>query len=540
MLRPPLLTLGLLAGSTWAVNYTEPYRPQYHFSPARNWMNDPAGLVYHDGTYHLFFQYNPGGIEWGNMSWGHATSNDLTHWNEQDIALLARGYPGTVTEMFFTGSAVADTNNTSGFGANGQVPLVAMYTSYYPSNQTLPSGKQIRTDQQSQSIAYSLDQGMTWTTLDAENPIILNPPAPYQDQYQNFRDPFVFWHEPTRKWVLVTSLAEIHKLVIWTSDNLRDWSVVSEFGPVNAVGGVWECPNLFALPVDGDATRSKWVMVVGLNPGGPPGTVGSGTQYFIGDFNGTAFVPDPTSIYSANTTDKWLDWGPDYYAAAGYNGLPEDAHVQLGWMNNWQYGQKIPTDPWRSAMATPRHLSLKTIDQQITLLQQPQENWKSIRKGKRESYSWPSFEQGTKDLGSQGKTLDLDLTFAARDASSSATSEFGIIVQSTADGSQQTRVGYDFAKRQVFVDRRQSGQDAFDTTFANEYRANMTAGLDGTLHLRILVDWSSVEVFGGEGETTLTAQIFPSEDATYARLYSTGGNTADVTLEIQQLGSIWE
>lgn len=380
-----------------------------------------------------------------------------------------------------------------------------------------------------------MDSGITWTTLDSENPIILNPPAPYQGQYQNFRDPFVFFHELTQKWVLVTSLAEIHKLLIWTSDNLKDWSVVSEFGPANAVGGVWECPNLFAVPVDGDTARTKWVLVVGLNPGGPPGTVGSGMQYFIGDFNGTTFVPDPESVFPGNATANWFDWGPDYYAATSFNGLPDDGHIQLGWMNNWQYGTKIPTYPWRSAMATPRQISLKTMNQKIALLQQPKENWGSITNGKDQSYSWQSVEEGTKDLGPQGKTLDIRLGFS----DSNSATEFGIIVQSTPNGSQQTRVGYDFEKRQVFVDRRSSGQSAFDETFATEYRAGLAPDVDGALHLRVLVDWSSVEVFGGEGETTLTAQIFPSENATYARLFSTGGSTENVTLGISKLSSIW-
>lgn len=175
--------------------------------------------------------------------------------------------------------------------------------------QTLDNGKEIRLDQQAQSIAYSLDNGMTWTPYDADNPVIQYPPAPYESQYENFRDPFVFWHEESQKWVLVTTLAEIHKLVIYTSVNLKDWSVASEFGPFNGVGGMWECPNLFPLPVDNHVTIKKWVMVVGLNPGGPPGTVGSGNQYFIGDFNGTVFTPDPESIHPGNETSNWLDWG---------------------------------------------------------------------------------------------------------------------------------------------------------------------------------------------------------------------------------------
>ncbi|KAJ5183104.1 Extracellular exo-inulinase inuE [Penicillium capsulatum] len=518
--------------------YTEPYRPQYHFSPAKYWTNDPAGLVYHDGTYHLYFQYNAGGIEWGNMSWGHATSPDLTHWDEQPMALLARGFPGNLTEMFFTGSAVADVNNTGGFGSDGKVPLVALYTSYYPTAQTLPSGKVVRKEQQSQSIAYSLDEGMTWTTHDSANPIIQDPPTPYEKQFSNFRDPFVFRHEESQKWVLVTALAEIHKLLIWTSDNLRDWTVASEFGPVNAVGGVWECPNLFPLAVDNSPAKSKWVLVIGLNPGGPPGTVGSGTQYLIGEFNGTTFVPDDDSVYPGNKTANWMDYGPDYYAAASYNGLPAEQRVQIGWMNNWQYGAKIPTSPWRGAMASPRRLSLKTIGQKTVLLQQPHENLKTIRSERAKHYSWDSLPAGSKDLGSAGKQLDLELSFA--DDRTSKATQFGIMVQTTSDLTQQTRIGYDFHARQMFVDRRKSGNTTFDDTFASEYRAPLAPGQDGRVHLRILVDWSSLEVFGGDGESTLTAQIFPDLSATHAGLFSSGGSTEDITLDVWEMSSIWK
>ncbi|KAJ5099371.1 Extracellular exo-inulinase inuE [Penicillium argentinense] len=522
------LSLGLLASPTFAINYTQPYRPQFHFSPTKNWMNDPAGLIYHNGNYHLYFQYNPGGIEWGNMSWGHATSDDLTHWQEQPVALLARGFPDNVTEMFFTGSAVADEQNTSGFGAGGKTPLVALYTSYYPIAQTLPSGKEVKTNQQSQSLAYSLDDGTTWTTYDAGNPVIHNPPSPYEEEYQNFRDPFVFWHAETRKWIMVSTLAGIHKLALWTSDNLKDWSHASFFGPFNAVGGVWECPNLFPLDLD---SSTKWVMVMGLNPGGPPGTVGSGTQYFIGDFDGTTFVPDEDSVYEGNKSANWMDWGPDFYAAASYNGL--DERMAVGWMNNWQYGEKIPTYPWRSAMSTPRQLSLKTIGGKPTLIQRPHAQIQSIE-GKDHSSSWKFFEEGTQDLGSVGKTLDIELSFSASNAT-----DFGIIVQATPDFKEQTKIGYNFTSQMIFVDRRNSGESSFDGTFASIYHAPLAPSYDGTVHLRILVDWSSVEVFGGQGETTLTAQIFPDRSATFARLFSNGGGVEDVKVDMKRVSSIW-
>ncbi|KAJ5317431.1 hypothetical protein PENANT_c074G01825 [Penicillium antarcticum] len=544
VLLETVMALGLLASSASGLNYTEPYRPQYHFSPNKGWMNDPTGLLYHDGTYHLFFQYNPGGIEWGNMSWGHATSEDLTHWEEQPVAFLARGYPNNVTEMFFTGSAVADVNNTSGFGVDGKIPLVAMYTSMYPLSQTLPSGKEVLAEQQSQSIAYSLDNGKTWTTYDAANPVIHNPPTPYEMEYENFRDPFVFWHGETQKWIAVTALSKIYKLLIWTSTNLKDWSVLSEFGPKNAVGGVWECPNLFPLPLssnDSDNKQiTKWVMVLGLNPGGPPGTIGSGTQYFIGDFDGTTFTPDSGSVYPGNETANWLDWGPDFYAAASFNGLPAGERVNLAWMNNWQYGAAIPTDPWRSAMSIPRRLSLEMVNEKVTLLQRPHENLQSIMGHSDVSHSWNTVSEGSVDLGSLGKAFHVSLSFADHDSDSSRASEFAIAVRGSFDFEQQTLVGYNFTSKEVFVDRRVSGDVAFDGTFGSIYHTALAADCDGRVDLRIFVDWSSVEVLGGKGEVSLTSQIFPDGDSTHARLVSVEGSTGDVDIRVNGVASVWE
>ncbi|KOS36953.1 hypothetical protein ACN38_g12270 [Penicillium nordicum] len=529
------LAVGLFAGIANAFDYDQPYRGQYHFSPQENWMNDPSGLLYHNGIYHLFFQYNPGGMEWGNMSWGHATSKDLTHWEEQPVAFLARGYGSNVTEMYFTGSTVADVNNTSGFGKDGKTPLVAMYTSSYPLAQTLPSGKIIQENQQSQSLAYSLDDGITWTTYDSANPIIHNPPAGYEDQYNEFRDPFVFWHEESQQWVVITALAAVHKFVIYTSDNLKDWKLASEFGPYNAQGGVWECPSLFKLPLDGGKS-TKWVIAAGLNPGGPPGTVGSGNQYFVGEFDGTTFTADADSVYDGNATANWMDWGPDFYAATGYNGLAIDDHIQIGWMNNWQYGVKIPTESWRSHMSIPRHLALKTIGDKVTLVQQPQEAWSSIlSKHSAYSHDYKSVREGSTAVGTTGETIKIDLSFSA----TSTASEFAIAIRGSTDFTEQTLIGYDFVNKQVFVDRTQSGDVSFDDTFASVYRGPLAADGDDRVNLSIFVDRSSVEVFGGQGETTLTAQIFPSADAINAKLVSTGGATQGVKLDIFNIASTW-
>ncbi|KAL2861167.1 glycoside hydrolase family 32 protein [Aspergillus lucknowensis] len=527
------LALGGLASSVGAA-YMEPYRPQFHFSPQRNWMNDPNGLVFHDGVYHLFYQYNPGGDTWGAMSWGHATSSDLAHWTQQPIALQARGFPDAITEMYFSGTVVVDEDNTSGFGEDGKTPLVAMYTSMYPVEQTLPSGKQIQANQQAQSIAYSLDNGMTWTTYDAANPVILDPPAPYQDQFREFRDPSVFWHADTAKWVAVLSLAQLHKVLFFTSDNLKNWTLESEFGPANAIGGVWECPSIFPLSLDDSQT--KWVLMLGLNPGGPPGTTGSGTQYIVGQFDGTTFTADPDSIDDASA--NWLDRGPDFYAALGWNGLPQNNRTIIAWMNNWQYGGAIPTDPWRSAMSAPRELALKTINGKATIVQNPVDTWQSVRRGGNTS-TFPTVNDGTRNLGPLGKTLDIELSFANREAGSgSEASEFGVAVAANEDLTELTRVGYDFATQEVFVDRTLSGDVSFDGTFASVYRAPLAPSADGRVALRILVDWSSVEVFGGQGEASITSQIFPSEGSEYVGLFS-AGTTTNVRLRVKGVRSTW-
>ena len=725
--------------------------------------------------------------------------------------------------------------------------------------------------QQAQSIAYSLDAGTTWTTYDAANPVILSPPAPYADQWRDFRDPFVFWHEPTQKWVSVISLAQLHKLLIYTSPNLKEWTYTSEFGPVNAVGGAWECPGIFPLSLDGNEAKTKWVVQVGLNPGGPPGVVGSGTQYFVGNFNGTAFVADsntqplsPTSTSASPSTStgsqssvtcscpaatgdatfqdfegtadfasrgwvatgglagaapaqgtlpgqqtvsgyagtrlvntflngdsttgtltsppftisrplisfligggnapgvqcinlkiggqvvrtttgsnseqllpaswdvtaligqvavieitdlsttgwghvlidqitftgdatphppntdavfgfnwtstfasqgwtatgdlvgkspaqgtlagqqvvtgyrgnfvntfyngdattgtlvsppftisrplinfligggnapgvqcinlkvggqvvrtatgsnseqllpgnwdvtaligqtavieiadlsttgwghiladeisfsdvspeprgtNWMDWGPDYYAAAPFNGLPSADRTNIAWMSNWQYASNIPTSPWRGVLSIPRKLSLKTINGWSTLIQQPAANWTTLQTGTY-SNALNTVAEGTQVIPLSGKSLDITVAFS--DRNSASPSQFGLLLRATSDLTQQTRIGYDFGDKRMFVDRTKSGNVGFDGTFSNTYYAPLVPGSDGKVTMRILLDSSSVEVFGGKGEVTLSAQIFPQDAGVNVCLFSTGGSTNGVTIDAKVLGSAFD
>ncbi|PNP41513.1 hypothetical protein TGAMA5MH_06614 [Trichoderma gamsii] len=321
--------MSLLSRLSWAAlfalvgadSYKEPFRPQYHFSPAKNWINDPNGLVFHKDKYHMFYQYNPTGNVWGNISWGHAVSNDLLHWSELPIALDAfRAPSGPLTELYFSGSAVVDAGRSSGFGNKGQTPLVAVYTSLYTQDMTLPSNQTVRNGQQSQSIAYSLDDGLTWSEYEG-NPVILGPPSAYSDQYQNFRDPFVFWYAAGQHWVMVVSLAQEHRILLYKSSDLKEWTITGDFGSVNAVSGAWECPGLFPLPVDGNDHDIKWVLMVGINPGAVAIPQGSGTQYFIGTFDGSNFTADPGTILSSPVPAHYTvyeDWNKTSFAASSW------------------------------------------------------------------------------------------------------------------------------------------------------------------------------------------------------------------------------
>ncbi|MFP1625872.1 GH32 C-terminal domain-containing protein [Streptomyces sp. 5K101] len=816
--------------------FTEAHRPQFHFSPAKNWMNDPNGLVYFKGEYHLLYQYNPSGNTWGNMSWGHAVSKDLVHWEELPLAI-----PHDDEEMVFSGSAVVDRDNTSGFGTRENPAMVAVYTSAYKEG-----GKQ------AQSLAYSTDRGRTWTKY-AGNPVL-------DIGSKEFRDPKVQWHAPTRSWLMTVSLSTEHKVRFYSSKDLKHWTHLSDFGPQGAVGGVWECPDLFPLPVDGDPDRIKWVLVVNINPGGIAG--GSAAQYFVGDFDGKRFVPDddgsytppaglvmqdfersdygsnqgrwettgtafgdgpaklpadgppgvtgvegrgyvdsfhgddaatgtltspaftvtspyvnfkvgggrhphdpaavltdgpvpppagtvladfegegygdwtatgeafgdgpaagtlpgqhpvsghlggglvntflrgdattgtltspdftidkdyvnfligggrhpsatdaPTAvrlivdgkvvrsatgkdsealnwaswdvrelagrtarieIVDANTGGwghinvdhimlsdtrarprstetsvnllvdgkvvqsvtgsdsgaldwasfdlrahigkpariqlvdmntagwghliadrfvaadepavssvrraQWVDHGKDYYAAVSWEGAPDGRRHMIGWMNNWQYGNHIPTSPWRSAQSIPREMALRTVDGRIRLTQRPVRTVASLREGPAVTAQGVQVADGSAPLAggrADGKALDIDATFSLRDAD-----RFGLKVR-TGPGGQETVIGYDAGTQELYVDRTRSGAVDFSDDFPGVQRAPLKAR-DGKVRLRILVDWSSVEVFGGRGEAVITDQIFPDAAGDGVELFAEGGSVRLDTATVHHLGS---
>ena len=812
------------AAQTDSVTYREPFRPQFHFTPAKNWMNDPNGLVYYKGEYHLFYQHNPFGDTWGHMSWGHAVSRDLVHWKHLPVAIPEQG-----NEAIFSGSAVVDKKNTSGLGTRKNPPMVAIYTSAYP-------------DDQEQSLAYSIDRGRTWTKYSG-NPVL-------DDADREFRDPKVFWYEPEQKWVMVLAKAVQRKVGVYASKDLKTWEHLSDFGPANATAGIWECPDLFPLPVDGNRRNKKWVMVVSLNPGSIAG--GSGTQYFVGDFDGTRFTADNVQPYTppagevfedfeasdygdwtttgtafgsgpatgplpgqqtvsgfvgdrlvnsfldfdssqgtltsptfrisrdyinllvgggahehnpeagdgtpppgelfggfestyeaegweptgdfagtqpfrggegrmgeqsvdtffgangnngdpltgrivspeftitrdyinfmiaggphtgdartsvdlvvdnevartasghetgnlnwvawnvndligktahveivdlntggwghiladhfmfadapakirsdetavnllvggdvvrstagkesevldwvawnvrdligqeaqiqivdrnsggwghiladqitfadaaAQSTEQrasWLDYGKDYYAAVSWNDVPDGRRLMIGWMNNWQYANQIPTSPWRSAMSVPREIGLRTIDGRTELVQSPIRELRRLRTGPRYELEDRTVRAGSWPLsgrGASGRALEIKADFKLRDAD-----RFGLKVRAGDD--EETVIGYDAAAGELYVDRTRSGNVGFNPNFPGVQRAPLAARND-KVRLRILVDWSSVEVFTREGHRVITDQLFPNDTSQAVKLFADGGTVKVEKLTIRRMRSAW-
>ena len=480
--------------------YNDTHRPQFHFSPKANWMNDPNGMVYHNGTYHLFFQYYPEGTIWGPMHWGHATSKDLVHWNEQAIAL----YPDSLG-WIFSGSAVYDKDNTSGLGKNGKMPLVAIFTHH---NSKLE--KEGRKDYQYQSIAYSLDEGQTWTKYEG-NPVLQNPGI------IDFRDPKVRWNEDVRKWIM--TLATKDRITFYSSPDLKNWNKESEFGEnVGAHGGVWECPDLFPMSLNG---KTMWVLLVSINPGGP--NKGSATQYFVGDFDGKTFKP-----YSTET--KWVDWGTDNYAGVTWSNTG-DRRIFLGWMSNWQYANVVPTEKWRSAMTIPRELSLKAIDNSIFLASEPV---KELRKIMPKTYTMNNtLVNGSLDLSDQIQAFNgqYQLKF-----SSDQMTNYSIVLSN--DEGEELVIGFDKKANQYYIDRSKAGKIDFEKGFGAKHtapRISVDAGTDVTL----VVDVASVELFADGGLTVMTDIVFPNKTLNKVSIKSVDGLMLK-SLSYSKIDGIWK
>ncbi len=464
----------------------EQYRPLFHFSPKAHWINDPNGMVYYKGTYHLFYQYYPDATVWGPMHWGHTTSKDMVHWQEQPIAL----YPDSLGYIF-SGSAVVDANNTSGFGKNGQTPLVAIFTHHNPKLE-----KQNPEKTQYQSIAYSLDEGKTWTKY-AGNPVLPNPGI------TDFRDPKVRWYEPQKKWIM--TLATKDRVTFYSSPNLKNWSRESDFGKdAGAHGGVWECPDLFPLKHN---DKDVWVLIVNINPGGP--NQGSAAQYFLGDFDGKTFQP-----YSTKT--KWMDYGPDNYAGVTFSNTG-NRMVLMGWMNNWQYANKVPTASWRGATTVPRELGVKEVNNELHLTSTPVKELNALD-GKTTTLTNLAVN-GSTDLtaktGGQYNTFKVEL-------SAPATADFALVL--TNEQGNELAIGYDKSANVYYIDRTKSGKTNFEKDFGKRNTAPRLS-TDKTVLLTLLVDVASAELFADNGLSVMTSVFFSTNELTKLSIRSATGAT---------------
>lgn len=485
-----------MAAGAWGqlAGYDQPYRPQVHFSPREHWTNDPNGLVFFRGEYHLFFQYNPFGDQWGHMSWGHAVSRDLLHWRELPVAI-----PEQDGEMVFTGSVVVD-RNTSGLCRRERECLVAVYTGHRSTPELT---------RQTQNLAFSLDQGRSWTRYRG-NPVI-------DLHMADFRDPSVFWDEKLNRWVMAVALPKQHKVRFYSSSNLTNWTERSDFGPTGDVDGDWECPDLLHIPAE-NGTSGMWMLKVGINPGAPQG--GSGEQYFLGEFDGNRF-----NLSSQSGSKGWTNYGKDDYCAISFNHLPAGAKpVLIGWMNNWQYASKLPTSPWRGQMSLPRRLSLVSDQDGLAAKQVP--DIAGLQEGKAE-YSFP---------GSSPKTLRLDAPFEI-DLRFDPGEEKLFGVRFYSDEQHWTEIEFDREMGQLVMDRTKSG-----AMVGEGFRSRTTATLapGRAFDLRLVVDRSSIEAYAQNGTIAMTNLIFSPSQSNRVELFSKSGKPVAAKGVSWKLSSIWK
>jgi fructan beta-fructosidase len=485
------------------VTDVEAHRPGFHFTPDSMWMNDPNGMVFFEGEYHLFYQYYPDSTVWGPMHWGHAVSRDLVKWEHLPIAL----YPDSLGYIF-SGSAVIDWKNTSGFGENGNPPMVAIFT------QHLMEGERAgRSDFQYQSIAYSNDKGRTWTKYTG------NPVIPNTQKIKDFRDPKVIWDEDSKQWVMVFS-AHDHTM-FWGSPNLIKWTHLSNFGKeYGAHGGVWECPDLFPIKVE-ETGETKWVLLQSLNPGSPNG--GSGTQYFVGNFDGKKFTLDPS--FAPDVTGGkavWLDWGRDNYAGVTWSDIPREdgRRLLIGWMSNWDYAQVVPTTTWRSAMTIPRSLQLKKTDSGYRILSEPVKEIESLLDM---NYSFENEIINkemdlTEKLGFSPSKMEVLLEI---DLPENGGSEFGIVLSNTLG--EEYIVGFDPVKNEYFSDRTKAGSHHFSNKFAMKRHTAPHVSTDKIMRLQLIFDVASCELFADNGLVAMTEIFFPTENFSRLKLSEKGG-----------------
>ncbi len=484
--------------------YKEKYRPQYHFSPKKNWANDPNGLVYYQGEYHLFYQHNPVDVVWGPMHWGHAVSKDLLYWEHLPIALK----PDDKLGVIYSGSAVVDKNDSTGF-FKGNSGLVAIYTS------------RLKTEEgslQQQSIAYSKDNGRSWIKY-INNPVIKNYGV------ADFRDPKVFMHSETGKWVMVVACGD--RVRFYNSSDLKEWNYLSEFGSgIGSHGGVWECPDLIKLPVDSDkdgntgkSKKKKWLLQVGDTNGGEAGV---SVQYFVGEFDGEKFSSDYEKSFL-------VDYGQDLYSLQSWSNLPEGRNIWLGWMNNIGYQNIIPTTGWRGMMSIPREIKLREGKEGITLIQKPVKELKKLREKIYQKNNYNLFDTFTIDCKEQSYEIkaEIDINDAEK---------FAFALHKSGD--QESLIIFNLKDDNIFINLSNSG----NTTFSDNYLLNkkIEKKIKGKkLKINIFVDRSSIEIFLNDGEVVATNLVFPELKQTEIQLSVKGGSIKVDYLTIYKLSSIW-
>ena len=504
----------------------EQYRPDFHHTPAYGWMNDPNGMFYKDGVWNLYFQYNPYGSQWENMTWGHSTSTDLVHWKFQGTPIQPDAV-GTI----FSGSAVVDKNNTSGFGKDA---VVALYTT--------------AAENQTQSMAYSTDNGKTFTKYEG-NPIITS-------NVPDFRDPHMFWNEDIKKWNMI--LAAGQHMEIYSSDNLKDWKYESSFGEkYGNHGGVWECPDLMKMKVRG-IDKEKWMLICNINPGGPFG--GSATQYFVGDFDGHKFTCD-----SKPEVTKWMDYGKDHYATVTFDNAPEGRRVAIAWMSNWQYANVTPIQQNRGANALPRELKLFSNNGEVYLSANVVDEARKLRKE-------------TKDFGNV--SVDNANPYIQRNLFAKNDGAFELEADVTPDNSdvvgislyndkeERTLIYLDLKQKRIVMDRSESGLTDFGklaerhdiekraeaagemkgklsqdivVNFKNDFALGTWAPLSlcgaekKTYHLDVFVDKCSIELFVDGGRIAMTNLVFPTTPYNNIKVYAEGGKAEVKNLKAYKL-----
>lgn len=455
----------------------EKYRPRFHYTPPQNWVNDPNGLVYLDGEYHLFYQYNPFGSDWGHMSWGHAVSNDLKHWTTLPVALQEFENTDGSKSMIFSGCVVVDSLNTSGFFSKGfKKGMVAIFTTHIEKN-----GKGIL---QTQSLAYSADKGRTWTMFH-ENPVL-------DIGLSDFRDPNVIWYPQKKKWIMTVVKSLEYTVQLYESADLKHWTLLSEFAKQGDVSKIWECPSLFQVPIEG-TTQQKWVLMISSGHRQPNYL---GMQYFVGDFDGKQFIPQKQdSVF-------YVDEGKDFYAAIPYANLPQGQHpIMIGWLNDWVYAGKIPTEKWRGGFSIPRKLSLLNDKGTFKLRQKPlisseiPTNHVSLKANQAFSSKLAKINKNVYRL-----VLTIDLKH---------TKGFDLFLLKNKE--EYSKISYDVLSETLSFDRTKSGHVNFSEQFASIEKMQVKQ-VNNVLTLDIIVDKSSVEIFANNGANVLTDLVFPRNE----------------------------